>query len=655
MVAIPSHDGGGLLEPSVFPPIHDYGLIGNCRSAALVSRAGSIDWLCLPRFDSPSVLGALLDPVKGGRFVIRPRAIRTTRRAYAGPTNVLRTEFLCDGGALRLTDLMPVAAEGVMRRELWPDHEILRIVECTAGEVELEMLCDPRPAYGEVTPCPRRAGFPGWELDAGLQTLYFLTDLDAAPLGHRPGIYARARLRAGDRRVVSLAYSAEHPAVLPVLSTAMDRLAHTLAWWEAWSARTRYDGPHQGAVTRSALALKLMTYAPSGAIIAAPTTSLPERPGGDLNWDYRYCWPRDASFTVRALLELGHEDEAAAFISWLLHATRLTFPRLSVLYDVHGRHKNPERELALEGYRGSRPVRAGNAAWDQLQLDAYGAVADAAYRFTRAGGTLDKAGADFLVGLGETAAELWTQPDEGIWEPRTGRRQHTLSKAMCWVALDRLDKMTLDGLVKAPRDEFRTVSRAIRAEVEARGYSRRARRYTAELDGEGLDAGLLLLSLYGYADPRSERMRATVRRVVDGLSAGPLLHRNRGGDGLTGAAAGEGAFGLCGFWAVEALARQGDLAEAADRFERLLPYANDLGLFAEETDPLSGEGLGNFPQAYTHVGVINAARTLLECERQPASTTTPREAAGRTAGAGRSALRADDVPPGSSALRADAV
>ena len=607
-------------KATLYPAIGDYALIGDGRSAALVSREGSIDWLCLPRFDSPSVFAALLDMEQGGRFQVRPVGVFRTERRYLPETNILETTFYGQGGSFVLRDLMPVASEEVKRQSLTPEHEILREVEGRSGELEVEILYEPRPDYGRMRPSITRQGALGFRCETGGAVLHLQSELplQVAPDGH--SVRGVARIRAGACAYLSLVHSVEGPAVVPMLGSAARRKVERSAqWWRDWASRCSYDGPYRDAVLRSALALKLMVYAPSGAIVAAPTTSLPEQIGGVRNWDYRYCWLRDASFTLGALFDLGYDNEAAAFGGWILHATRLTWPELQVLYDVFGKVRLPERELPhLEGYAHSKPVRVGNDAHGQLQLDVYGEVIHAAARFASRLGRFDRDTSRMLSGLGHTVCKRWREPDEGIWEGRAGRFHHTHSKVLCWVAFDRLIAMheahhldVSDGSI----DLFRANRDEIRAAIETHGYNEKLGSYTRVFDGDDLDASLLTLPLYNYIEGTHPRMRSTCARIHERLGRDSLVYRYERGtdDGLP---TGEGAFGICSFWAVECQARGGNVAAATRAFEQLLVYGNDVGLFAEEIDPETGAALGNFPQAFTHVGLINAALTLGACERE---------------------------------------
>ncbi len=596
--------------PTPGPAIGDYAIIGDCRSAALVSLDGSIEWLCWPRFDSPSVFAAMLDREKGGFFSVRPVGDARVSRRYLESTNVLETTFRTDTGVLRLTDLMPVASEADKRTELLPEREILRRIECMEGEVAVEIACDPRPNYGRVIPHLRaRGGLGVWYEHEG-RALVVRCDLPTELSEDLSDVGIHATMRAGDRHYVSLVAAIGEPAVLPALGGHAEfRIQRSIDWWRTWADRCAYDGPYRDAVLRSALTLKLMEYAPSGAVVAAPTTSLPEGLGGVRNWDYRYCWLRDSSLTLQALFDLGYRLEGEAFLSWLLHTTSMTLPELQVLYDVYGETRLTEHTLDhLAGFAGSRPVRIGNDAHGQLQLDIYGEVVDAVYAFTTRGGRLDRGTRRMLAGFGETVCRRWAEPDEGIWEPRGGRRHNTYSKAMCWVALDRLCRLNDEGHLDVPTARYRQVQREIRDAVETRGFNHEMASYVCTLGGDSVDASLLLLSRYGYADAASPRMRGTYERIRAALGTDGLLYRYRGDDdGLPGQ---EGAFGICSFWAVSHLAQAGEHERAATAFEHILSFANDLGLFAEEIDPKTGAALGNFPQAFTHVGLIDAALQL---------------------------------------------
>jgi len=588
--------------------IGDYAIIGDGRSAALVSRRGSIDWLCWPQFDSPSLFGAILDDRAGG-WSLRPEGPFRSRRRYRGATNVLETEFVTDSGRLIVTDFMPVSSEEEKERHLFPEHEILRYVQCAAGEVVVETAFEPRPGYARR---PVRLGAPtalGLRLNIGAGVLTLRTEmpLKADETGRASGT---VRLRAGDQLHFSLSYAHQWPAVLPPIGTwTRSALARSLDWWEGWARRMTYDGPHREAVLRSALALKLLVYAPSGAIVAAPTTSLPETVGGSLNWDYRYCWLRDASLTVRAFYGLGFPEEGDAFSNWLFHSTRLTRPKLQILYDVFGRQPRHEKTLpTFSGYRGSRPVRVGNLAAEQLQLDVYGEVLDALVQFLERGGRCDREARSLVRGFGRYVSGHWSEPDEGIWEPRSGRRRHTHSELLCWTALDRiLELQARKHVAGLPVDALRCTREKIRKDLEQHAWNPHLNAYTAELGGDRMDASLLLLAWYGFEDAASPRMRSTYERIRKELGAGgALLYRYR-----TGESFGEGAFGIASFWGAEFLALGGGGENEAMRaFEDLLRCANDVGLFAEEIDPATREPLGNFPQAFTHVGLINTALTL---------------------------------------------
>lgn len=588
--------------PSVpFPSIGDYAVIGDCRSAALVSKYGSIDWLCWPRFDSPSVFAALLDRERGGRWSIAPVGECSIARHYLPNTNIVQTEFVTPSGTAVLTDLMPVREN----TSLVPDHEIIRQVECTSGEVEIEVLLAPRAKYGEAMPKLEQRGCLGLRFCYG-RGVYWLRGSESLAV-RDDSATLRHRLKAGEALLFSLSYTENAPAVLPVMDQIRHRMSVCADWWRKWVADMRYEGEFREEVVRSALTLKLLTYVLSGAVVAAPTTSLPERIGGSLNWDYRYCWLRDASLTIRAMLELGYLDEAAQFLDWMLHATRLTQPQLRILYTVFGNPAPEEwKSKTLRGYMNSAPVRFGNAARDQLQLDVYGEVIDAASQYSFHGGELDREMQKVLVGFGNYVLKHWDQPDEGIWEPRNGRQNHTHSRLMCWTALDRLVSLAEQGKLKGANiEEYKRNRNAIQQQICTRAWNERLNTYVSVLDGEDLDASLLLLSWYGFEKADSPRMQATYRAIRQELGTrGGLMYRYRANPP-------EGTFAICSFWEAEYLALGGGKSdECRQLMKSLFKYHNDIGLYGEEIDAETGDVLGNFPQAFTHIGLIGAALSL---------------------------------------------
>ncbi len=605
--------------------IGDYGVVGDCRSAALVSKRGSIDWLCWPRFDSASIFAAVLDRERGGCWSISPSSDCAIERGYIPDTNVLATRFNGDAGTVVLTDLMPVRENTSENTSAVPDHEIIRQLECTSGEVAIEVKLEPRARYAEATPKLEQRGLLGLRFCDGRGVYWLRSTLPLSISGPSASLYHR--MRAGETLIFSLSYSENAPAVLPDLAQIPRRIAVCADWWKNWAAQARYDGEFRDEVIRSALTLKLLTFTPSGAKVAAPTTSLPERTGGSLNWDYRYCWLRDASLTIRAMLELGYPQEAIQFLDWMLHATRLTQPELRILYTVFGNPVPRERESkVLCGYRNSSPVRIGNAAREQLQLDVYGEVIDAASQYAFHGGTLDREMQKALVGFGDHVLKHWNEPDEGIWEPRTGRHHHTHSRLLCWTALDRLISLVEKGKLRgANLSEYKKNRDRIHQEIVTRGWNEHLQSYVSVLDGEDLDSSLLLLSWYGFEKPDSPRMQSTYRAIRKALGTPDgLLYRYF-------AQPQEGTFAICSFWEAEYLALGGGTSrECRLLMATLLKYRNDLGLYGEEIDANTGEALGNFPQAFTHIGLIGAALSLDQRQKgeqqlahRPESATEP--------------------------------
>ncbi len=523
----------------------------------------------------------------------------TATRRYVGETNVLETTFACDGGEATLVDLMPVMTEEEKRHRLTPFRQILRRVECVRGEVPIAVDFVPRPDYARVVPRLELRDDRvccAW----GALVLNLRSDARFDERGT-----AAFTLRAGERRTFALGYDDHTPAVFPTLDG--DDVERALAFWSHWASQLTYKGPYRDAVLRSALVLKLLTYAPSGGIVAAATTSLPEKIGGIRNWDYRYCWLRDASFTVSALYDCGFEREGAAFLDWLLYSTRLTQPRLQILYDVFGESHLPERELEhLDGYRGSRPARVGNNAYDQFQLDVYGEVVGALEEATKRGETLDRDRRRVLARLADEVTKRWREPDDGIWEKRGGRRQHIHSKIMAWSALDCAERLT--GKAAPAKKEILDY-------VLTEGFDRSLNSFVAVAGETDVDASLLYAARVGIVPPDDPRMLGTIDAIRARLGRGELLYRYDTRSRDDGLPPGEGAFLACSMWLVEALAMANRRAEAEETFEKVLRRANDVGLFSEEIDPDTGELLGNFPQALTHIGLMNAALCLSDEDR----------------------------------------
>lgn len=608
-------DIGTTLEPGSWPAIADYAAIGDCRTVALIDKAGSVDWLCLPAISSPSVFGAILDREKGGCFAIRPREVVRVERSYLDGSNILETRFTTPTGRVTVTDCMPLLPDPQRRLRLEPTRELLRVVQCTEGHVAMEVLYQPRPDYGRVTPRLKRRGKLGWFTQHRGNMFNLLSTVEMHPDGPRCALTATFDLEAGQEEQFSFTFANEVGVITSLGDAAHKRVDQTQRWWNEWSLRCRYDGPYADLVKRSLLTLKLMSYAPSGALIGAPTCSLPEAIGGARNWDYRYCWPRDATLTLRALIEMGYAGEARAFMGWLLHSTRLTRPALLPMYDIYGRPAPAESTLDhLSGYRDSRPVRLGNGANHQLQLDIYGAVILAAYDFVVGGGELARQEWKLIVEFAEEIVRSWREPDNGIWEMRGGRQHYTYSKLMCWVGLDRLLKMPGRDGKALDAAHFEKERDAIGQAIEERAWNPKVQSYTGMFDSTIADASLLLMGRLGYREPDDPRITSTLAYIDRKLDDRGFLRRYEHGTDHDSSK--EGTFGMCSFWRIDLLAMRGEIERARELFEVLVTSANDVGQLSEEYDPDTGEMLGNFPQAFTHIGLITAALSLDQAERR---------------------------------------
>jgi len=590
-----------------YPPIEHHGVIGDLHTVALVALDGTIDWLCLPHFDSPSVFGALLDSSRGGMFRITAASPEVRRRQmYLPDSNVLVTRFLTPEGVGEVVDFMPIRLDpGPKRAE---EHRIVRIVRGVRGEIPVHLECRPAFDYGRVRVRPSSAAFGCRFVGDGV-ALNLMTTLPLAL--DDDGASCDFVLRQGEEIPVVLSQAGEEiPGPLELLGARCeDDFRRTLRFWQEWIARSHYHGRWREMVKRSCLALKLLTFAPTGAIVAAPTMSLPEHIGGSRNWDYRYTWVRDAAFTVYAFLRVGFDEEARQFLQFLERRCRDlgADASLQVLYGVDGRTDLQEVILDhLEGYRGSRPVRAGNDAARQFQLDVVGDLMDCVYLYDK---YCEPASFELWTTMRRLAnwvCDRWRDADEGIWEVRGGRQQFTFSKMMCWVALDRALRVAAERSFPADHARWMANRDEIYLTIMERGFSRAKNSFVQRLDGEALDAAMLLAPLVKFIGPSDPRMLGTLDAISRELESDHLVHRydpRLAPDGVEG---GEGTFSICTFWLAEARARAGRLEEARLTFEKMLGYANHLGLYAEEIS-LTGEALGNFPQAFTHLSLISAA------------------------------------------------
>ncbi|MGX1762552.1 glycoside hydrolase family 15 protein [Streptomyces lydicus] len=588
-------------------PIAEHGLIGNLRTVALVGTDGTIDWYCCPSFDSPSVFAAILDADRGGAFELAATVPASTKQFYFPDTNVLITRFFTEDGLGEIQDFMPVADSGASDRD-----RLIRRVVCVRGTIRFRARVAPRFGYGAhphtVRMLDRAALFASEELTLTLTATVPL-EYDDKDVG------TEFELSQGETTVFVLEQvSSEAPPRRCPLAEAEREFAATVAFWRRWLNQSRYRGRWREMVHRSALTLKLLTYAPTGAIVAAPTTSLPEQIGGGRNWDYRYVWVRDAAFAVYALLRLGFTEEAEAFMGFL---TRYTDRRgngssgpLQVMYGIDGRTDLPERELShLEGYRGSAPVRVGNGAATQLQLDIYGALLDSVYLYDKWCRPISSGHWRAVCALVDWVCEHWDQPDEGVWETRGGRKKFLYSHLMCWVAIDRAIRIARNRSLPAELGRWGPVRDAIYWRIMDKGWSPDRQAFVQHEDGDVLDAAVLMMPLTKFVSPSDPVWLSTLDTLGDELVSDSLVWRydpKASPDGLEGE---EGTFSICSFWYVEALTRAGRLNEARLAFEKMLTYANHLGLYAEEISH-TGEQQGNFPQAFTHLALISAAFNL---------------------------------------------
>jgi len=581
--------------------IEDYALIGNMRTSALVGNNGSIDWLCLPRFDSGACFAALLGGTDNGSWRIAPvNGIKTRRRQYRGPTLILENEFVTDSGVVVVVDFMPIA-------ESHQRVEIVRLVRGLRGAVPMRMEVALRFDYGHIAPWLTLRPY-GFSAIAGpdaveLRTPVPIRDVDSVGV-------AEFAVAEGESVPFSLTWHPSHEEQ-PALRDPTQMLAETEAWWREWSSRSTITGPWRDLALRSLITLKALTYAPTGGIVAAATTALPEWIGSTRNWDYRFCWLRDATFTLYALLLAGYTDEALAWRDWLFRAIAGDPDHMQILYGIAGERRLPEIELPwLAGYERSKPVRIGNAAHEQFQLDVYGELVEAFYVGRRTGAASSPELWNRLMALMAHLEKVCNEPDEGIWEIRGPRRHFTHSKLMAWLAFDRAVKSVEEGFHVGPVGHWRTLRDRIHREICEKGFNPQRNAFVQYYGADTLDAALLMISLVGFLPPTDPRVIGTVDAIRSELISGGLVMRYRSESNVDGLPPGEGVFLPCSFWLVDNLAMAGRRDEAENLFERLASLCNDVGLLPEEYDPISGRMLGNFPQAFTHVSLVNSVHNL---------------------------------------------
>ncbi|HUI85535.1 MAG TPA: glycoside hydrolase family 15 protein [Nitrososphaerales archaeon] len=582
-----------------FKPIGGYGIIGNTRTAALVGYDGSIDWCCLPKFDSPSVFAALLDVERGGRWVITPEGKARSSQRYLEDTNILQTRFDVDGSIVVLTDFMPCSH---LDRDWSAPPEIHREVACLRGQATLKTVVQPRFDYGSTVPNVEEMS-EGVSIRDSKHEMAISSTLKMDLL--EGSAEKRFRLKRGERALFVLSYGEYDPRGIDEYQTRR-QLLKTEAFWKTWVSGLNYDGAWRDEVIRSALALRLLVYSPTGAIVAAPTTSLPESVGGERNWDYRFSWIRDSANSLWAFHLLGDRSESERYIHWLVDNNPSLDLDLRLMYSIDGHADVSESELKhLAGYRGSRPVRVGNAASTQLQLDAYGYMLDALHFSSKHGSSVsDEMYFRFVKPLARFICKNWKEPSNGIWEIRGHREQFVYTKAWCYAGLDRAVSIARETGHGRDAGPWTVEMRRIKREVLSRGWSRKKRSFVMHYGSEELDSANLMIPLIGFLPPSDRRVQDTIRATRRELGKGPLLYRYIADDGLKGT---EGAFLLCSFWLVACLAKMKRTREAQRLLGELVGHSNHLGLYSEEVDPETGEHLGNFPQAFSHMGFIMAA------------------------------------------------